>query len=68
VTDSGSANAFQGAGRRGHYEVYYLTLNHRPTGLGLWLRYTVDLPTEGEGHCALWGHVFDPETPPAASA
>jgi hypothetical protein len=43
-------------------EVWYATLNHSPTGLGIWLRYTITAadPRYGDPYCELWGFVFDP--------
>jgi hypothetical protein len=57
------ANKIRWAGQSGHYEVWYLTFNHRPTGQGLWLRYTMDAPVLEPAFCELWGHVFDPADP-----
>lgn len=57
------ANSLRWIGERGRYEVYYLTLNHLPSRLGLWLRYTLDAPNEGGGVCELWGHAFDGQAP-----
>lgn len=57
------ANSLRWNGERGRYEVYYLTLNHLPSRLGLWLRYTLDAPNEGGGVCELWGHAFDGQAP-----
>lgn len=42
-------------------EVWYATLNHPPTGGGLWLRYTLTAPRSGDPYCELWGFYFDPE-------
>lgn len=41
-------------------EVWYATLNHRESGSGIWLRYTLTSPARGEGEpfCELWGCVF----------
>jgi hypothetical protein len=47
----------------GFMEVWYATLNHRDTGIGLWLRYTITAP-RGSGrdpYCELWGFAFDPD-------
>ncbi len=57
------ANLLRWKGQRGHYEAYYLTFNHRPSGLGFWLRYTMDAPIDAPAFCELWGHVFDPADP-----
>ncbi len=44
----------------GHYEVWYLTVNHRPSETGYWIRYTLKSPTEGgEPYAQLWFAFFD---------
>lgn len=50
-------------GKPGHYEVWYLTLNHRPTRTGAWLRYTLEAPMAGEARAALWFAHFDSRDP-----
>jgi len=52
---------------RGHYEVWYLTLNHRHSGLGVWIRYTLEAPERehGEPYAQLWCAVFDRADPAA---
>jgi hypothetical protein len=49
----------------GHYEVWYLTFNHRPTETGFWIRYTLEAPTVGHGepYCQLWFALFDAQRP-----
>ena len=44
-------------------EVWHSTLNHAPSGAGIWLRYTITAPKENVGppYCELWGFYFDPE-------
>ncbi len=42
-------------------EVWYVTLNHSESGAGVWLRYTLTAPTNGEPYCELWAFLFDPE-------
>src|SRR4051794_41955179 len=51
-----SANALRWDGRPGHYEVYYVTLTDPASAIGVWVRYTLRAPGEGEGgaECALW--------------
>ncbi|MCA9663466.1 MAG: hypothetical protein KC486_34365 [Myxococcales bacterium] len=46
---------------RGHYEVWYLTTNHRESGVGFWIRYTLEAPLVGEGepYAQLWFAAFD---------
>ncbi len=49
----------------GHYEVYYLKLNHRESGCAWWLRYTLLAPQRGKGTAVaeVWGIFFDPNDP-----
>jgi hypothetical protein len=49
----------------GHYEVWYLTFNHRASELGFWIRYTLEAPTAGRGppHAQLWFAFFDARDP-----
>jgi hypothetical protein len=57
------ANQLRWRGRPGHYEVYYLTLNHPDTGLGVWIRYTLLAPAGSPGKpatCAAWFSAMDP--------
>lgn len=44
----------------GFMEVWYATLNHRASGSGIWLRYTLTSPQPSVGppYCELWGCVF----------
>jgi hypothetical protein len=51
--------------KAGHYEVWYATFNHRRTGTGYWIRYTLEAPLAGHGepHCAVWFAFFDPANP-----
>jgi hypothetical protein len=51
--------------RTGHYEVWYLTLNHVAAQLGFWIRYTLEapLPGHGEPYAQLWFAVFDHAQP-----
>lgn len=61
-------NALRWDGTPGHYEVYYLTLTDRTTGVGAWIRYSMLAPlrpSTASESCALWLVVFDPhERPP----
>ncbi len=57
------ANDLRWTGKPGHYEVYYLTLTDRATGVGAWIRYTLLAPVGSEperASCALWFAVMDP--------
>lgn len=42
-------------------EVWYATVTHRERRSGLWLRYTIASPSEGDASCALWAFYFDSE-------
>jgi hypothetical protein len=53
-------NALQWDGEPGHYEVYYLSATDRGTGCGLWIRYTMVAPLDGEATCSLWFMAMDP--------
>ena len=53
-------NALQWDGGRGHYEVYYLSATDRGSGCGLWIRYTMVAPLEGDATCSLWLMAMDP--------
>ncbi|HWO00636.1 MAG TPA: tocopherol cyclase family protein [Blastocatellia bacterium] len=48
-----------------HYEVWFLTLNHRLAKTGFWFRYTIECPShanDGPGpRAALWAAFFDRE-------
>lgn len=47
--------------RRGHYEVWYLTLNDPVSRDGYWIRYTLEAPLDGQGepYAQLWFARFD---------
>jgi hypothetical protein len=53
-------NALRWNRRPGHYEVYYVTLTDPATGVGAWIRYTLEAPVEGDPSCALWFAAMDP--------
>jgi hypothetical protein len=62
-------NAPRWDGRAGFYEVWYLTLTDRATGVGAWIRYTLLAPTAASGResCAsLWFLTMDPGAAPLA--
>jgi len=44
----------------GFMEVWYSTINHPDSGGGLWMRYTITAPRNGDAYCELWGFYFDP--------
>lgn len=52
-------------GAPGHYEVWYLTGNHRPSETGFWIRYTLESPLDGHGpaYAQLWFAHFDARDP-----
>jgi hypothetical protein len=54
----------------GFMEVWYATLNHRPSGSGIWLRYTLTSPQPrvGPPYCELWGFVFGRDGAPSFAA
>lgn len=59
-------NALQWDGSPGHYEVYYLSMTDRASGLGAWIRYTMVAPLAGTGDeatCSLWLMAMDPGEP-----
>jgi hypothetical protein len=59
-------NALQWDGSPGHYEVYYLSMTDRASGLGAWIRYTMVAPLPDTGDtptCSLWFMAMDPESP-----
>jgi hypothetical protein len=51
--------------KRGHYEVWYCTFNHRASRTGYWIRYTLESPLEkvGPAYCQLWFGFFDANNP-----
>src|SRR3989442_6423138 len=52
---------------RGHYEVWYFTMNQRASGCGFWFRYTLEISqTAGRpAHSELWAFFLDPQQPNA---
>jgi hypothetical protein len=54
----------------GFMEVWYATLNHRASGSGIWLRYTLTSPRPnvGPAYCELWAFVFGREGVPSFAA
>ncbi|HSE96935.1 MAG TPA: hypothetical protein VLD57_01610, partial [Blastocatellia bacterium] len=58
----------------GHFEVWFLTLNHRAERKGFWLRYTLESPRATgrllrqsgsllQSSAGLWAAVFDASSP-----
>src|SRR5262245_7791091 len=62
-----SDNLCRWDGRSGsHYEVWFLTMNHRATRRGFWFRYTIEAsadPQASEAKAALWAVAFDRSRP-----
>lgn len=52
----------------GFMEVWYVTLNHRATGSGVWLRYTITAPRTSDPYCELWAFLFDPASGPIGAS
>lgn len=44
----------------GFMEVWYSTITHRPSGCGIWVRYTLTAPKKSPAYCEVWGAVFHP--------
>ncbi len=44
---------------RGHYEVWYVTLNHRASNIGAWIRYTLESPHDQPPYAQIWFAFFD---------
>lgn len=63
--NAGVDNHLRWNGQPGHYEVYYLTLNDRPSATGFWIRYTLEAPLSGHGvpYAELWFGFFDAKDP-----
>ena len=57
------ANRLRWDGGPGHYEVHYVSLTDRASGVGVWIRYTLLAPLDGPPACALWLLAMDPERP-----
>ncbi len=47
-------NAMRWTGEPGHYEVWYVSLTDRGSGVGAWVRLTLRAPSAGEPECSLW--------------
>ena len=47
----------------GHYEVWFLTLNHLASNIGFWFRYSLESPSGLEPRSALWAAAFDRRNP-----
>ncbi len=64
---SAALNAPRWDGGPGFYEVWYLTLTDRGSGVGAWIRYTLHAPADGRPPTgALWFLVMDPAGAPLA--
>jgi len=51
--------------KEGHYEVYYITLNHTKSSSGFWIRYTLNSPGENLGapYAQIWFSYFNAREP-----
>lgn len=52
--------------KSGHYEVWYATFNHRRSGTGYWIRYTLESPHSDHHavpYCQIWFAFFDSAHP-----
>ena len=47
-------NDLRWEGGPGHYEVWFLTLTDRGSGLGIWIRFAMHAPLDGPADCSLW--------------
>ena len=47
----------------GHHEVWFLTLSHRASATGTWIRYTLEAPLAGDARAELWFAHFDARRP-----
>src|SRR4029079_8013620 len=47
-------NAMRWSGETGHYEVWYVSLTDRGSGLGAWARLTMRAPVSGPPECSIW--------------
>lgn len=60
-TSTGTENRMRwDRAKRGFIEVWFATLNHGPTGGGLWVRYTLTSPSKADPYCEVWAFWFDP--------
>jgi Tocopherol cyclase len=46
-----------------HYEVWFLTLNHRASQRGFWFRYSLESPSGQQPRTALWAAAFNRRNP-----
>jgi hypothetical protein len=53
-------NVLRWDGTPGHYEVHYLSATDAASGIGLWIRYTMVAPIDGDPVCSLWFMAMDP--------
>ncbi len=45
----------------GHYEAWFLTLNDRGSGTGIWIRFAMHAPQAGPADCSLWFCAMHPD-------
>lgn len=53
-------NAMRWDGSPGHYEVWYVSMTDRGSGVGLWIRYTLLAPVAGAPSASLWLMAMEP--------
>jgi hypothetical protein len=54
-------NAMRWSGEAGHYEVWYVSLTDRGSGLGAWARLTMRAPVSGPPECSIWFMAMSPD-------
>ena len=59
-------NAMRWAGEPGHYEVWYVSLTDRGSGVGAWARLTMRAPLSGDPECSIWFMAMRPGGEPYA--
>jgi hypothetical protein len=52
-------NLMRWDGKKGHYEVWYLTCNQVAEKAGFWIRYTLEAPLHAPAYAQLWFAFFD---------
>jgi hypothetical protein len=62
MTEADNTQRWDGARRR-FYEAWYLTLNHRASQTGFWIRYTLESPVHDAPYAQLWFARFDARAP-----
>ena len=55
----GDLNDLRWDGGPGHYEVWFVTLTDRASGVGMWIRFAMHAPLDGPADCSLWFAAMD---------